>query len=463
MTTPRIAVIGGGLSGLVAAYELRAQFADAAITVVETADRLGGKLHTTEFPSGPMEVGAEAFISRRPEASDLVRELGLTEQLRHPRGLSPVIRTGGRLVAMPTGTLMGLPSDPNTLARVLDPEDVARAAEEERLPLDWSVSGDVSLGDFVAERFGPAIVTRLVDPMLGGVYAASSRGLGLREVVPGLAAALDRGAPSLTAAARELVANSTGGPVFATLAGGYRELVSSLDRAARAGVVMNTRVTGLRRGGGAGRSSYLLDLDGPDGRGELEVDAVVLAVPVPHATPLLSGQAGEAARRLGRIRTASSAVVALEIARDYPLPETSGVLVAIDEPVDYKAMTFSSRKWPHLDDREGHLVRVSFGKLGDDEVLASDDDGLTRRAVDALTELGGVAPTVLHSGVGRWVDGLPEIGPDHRSRMAEIRSLLAEDLPGLELVGAATEGVGVPACIGSARAAGRRLADWWQD
>jgi oxygen-dependent protoporphyrinogen oxidase len=153
----------------------------------------------------------------------------------------------------------------------------------------------------------------------------------------------------------------------------------------------------------------------------------------------------------------------LEVDRSLDLPERSGVLAATDEPVPFKAMTFTSRKWPHLDTRPGHLVRVSFGRIDDDEVLAADDATLTRMAESALGGLCGSAPTVLHSRVRRWSDALAEIGPGHDTRISGVRAELAERLPGVELVGGATEGVGVPACIGSARAAARRLASGWQD
>lgn len=461
MAAPRVAVVGGGLSGLTAAYQLSLDLPGAQVTVLEASSAPGGALATTDFPSGPMELGAEAFIGRRPEAAELVTELGLTDLLRHPGTLGPAILTGGRLESMPAGTLMGLPSDSAALHGVLAREDVERAAREPELPLDWIPGGDVSLGELVAARFGPAVVTRLVDPMLGGVYAARSAGLGLRQVVPGLAEALDRGAPSLTAAAQLLTAKRTPGPVFASLSGGYRVLVDALVRASGAKIVTGARCAAIRRT----PRGYTLDGTGAEGTWIEEADLVVVAVPVPHAAPLLTsiGGVATAARSLSGIRTASSALVALEIDRALALPERSGILVATDEPVPYKAMTFTSRKWPHLDDRPGHLVRVSFGRLDDDEVLASSDETLTEMAINALTDVCGAIPQVRHSRVQRWQDALAEIGPGHNAIIADIREQLAAQLPGLELVGGATEGVGVPACIGSARAAARRLAVKWQD
>lgn len=459
--SPRVIVVGGGVSGLTAAYQLSLDLPGAEITVLEARRTPGGILDTTVFPSGPMELGAEAFIGRRPEAATLIAELGLTGSLHHPGPLGPAILSDGRLHPMPAGTMMGLPSEASALAGVLRPGDVERAAREEHLPLDWAPGGDAPLGDLVAERFGPAVVARLVDPMLGGVYAAPSSGLGLRQVVPGLADALDRGAPSLTAAVRELISVRTPGPVFATLDGGYRVLVDALARASGARIATGATVTAVRRG----PSGYEVDVTDAGGPRVQEADLVVVAVPVPHAVPLLTAAGADpgAVAALSRIRTASSAVVALEIDRALDLPRVSGVLVATDEPVPFKAMTFSSRKWPHLDDRPGHLVRVSFGRLDDDEVLASDDATLTGMAVAALAGVCGSTPTVLHSRVRRWQDALAEIGPAHDTVISDIRGALAESLPGVELVGGATEGVGVPACIGSARAAARRLAVKWQD
>ena len=124
MTGPSVAVVGGGLSGLTAAYQLSRDLPGARITVLEASPAPGGCLDTVDFPSGPMELGAEAFIGRRPEAAELVAELGLADALQHPSGRSASILTGGRLVSMPAGTLMGLPSDASTLGEVLDPADV---------------------------------------------------------------------------------------------------------------------------------------------------------------------------------------------------------------------------------------------------------------------------------------------------------------------------------------------------
>lgn len=458
---PRVAVVGGGLSGLTSAYQLSRDLPDARITVLEASAAPGGALHTVDFPSGPMELGAEAFIGRRPEASELVAELGLADSLRHPGPLGPALLTGGRLVAMPARTLMGLPSDVTTLSGVLSPEESEVAAREPDLPLHWEPGGDVSLGSLVAERFGHAVVTRLVDPMLGGVYAAPSSGLGLRQVIPGLAEALDRGAPSLSAAAGQLVGRSAPGPVFAAPDGGYRRLVDAL--VAASGARVRTHATCIAIGP-AGHG-YAIGVQGDRGSWTQEADLVVVAVPVPHAAPLLAsaGAPDAAVGSLAGIRTASSAVVALEVDRTVNLPPRSGVLVATDEPVPFKAITLTSRKWPHLDDRRGHLVRVSFGRLDDDEVLAADDVSLTRMAESAVAGICGTPPKILHSRVRRWENALAEIGPGHDARVAGIRAALDESLPGVELVGGATEGVGVPACIGSARAAARRLARRWQD
>ena len=459
---PVLLVVGGGLSGLVAAHEARALVPDAEILLVEASGRPGGKLETVDFPSGPMELGAEAFIRRRPEAAELVAELGLESRLHHPSDRGSAILSGGRLHPMPAGTLMGLPSDAHALSGLLAPGEVDRAAREAELPLDWTPGGDVPLGGFVAERFGPAVVTRLVDPMLGGVYAAPSAGLGLREVVPGLAERLDAGAASLTEAARDLVSRRVPGPVFATFDGGYRTLVDALLASSGARLRTDTRVAALSAGPG-GVGPVAAELHGPGGVERVSADAVVLAVPVPEAVPLLRPLAPTAADELSAVPTASSAVVALEVDRSLVLPEHSGVLVATDEPVPFKAITFSSRKWPHLDDRPGHLLRVSFGRLGATEVLAHDDAGLVDLAREALVTVTGGAPEILHARVRRWTDGLPGIGPGHSDRIAGIRARLAAEAPLVELVGAATEGVGVPACIGSARAAARRLAARWQD
>ena len=464
----RVAVVGGGVSGLVAAYRLRSELGpDAQIDLLEAGETLGGLLKTVDVGGISVDVGAEAFIVRRPEAMALVTELGLTDRLVSPTPRRPAVYSGGRLHPLPRPALMGIPAGPGAVAGLVDDADCKRIAAEPDRGLAWVPGTDVSVGELVADRFGESVVSRSVDPMLGGVYSCLSADIGVREALPALAAKLDAGSPSLSAAVAELTGRPGGSgpadtsPVFGTLIGGYRVLVDALLDAASPNVHVCSAVTDFA--GNAAEGWVPLCGRSPAGS-ETPYDAVVLAVPAWLAGHALRSAAPEAAATLRSVERAGSAVVSLTLAPDTPLPEHSGVLVASGEDLRAKAFTFSSHKWAHLGEQGApRSVRASFGRYGQPV-----PDECTQPGIDAdlltwaLADLDHVcatagAPTlsgqVIGSFIQRWE--LPRYAPGHLA----VMSTLADRMPpGIVLAGNAYAGVGVPACIGVADAAVRRLA-----
>ncbi|SHG10992.1 protoporphyrinogen oxidase [Streptoalloteichus hindustanus] len=462
MTPARVLVVGGGISGLVAAYRLRTLLGERAeIVVVEQSDRIGGKLRTVELAGEGYDVGAEGFLLRRPELLDLVTELGLADELVTPALLASRVRAAGQSVRVPPRTLMGVPAAPEVLREVLSPAAVRRVADEPALPpLDLD-GADVSVGGLLRARLGDEVVDRLVDPLLGGVYAGRADDLGLRATMPQLAAALDRGAGSLVRATAEVVPapnpDAPRPPVFGALRGGFRVLVDRLAAASRARLRLGQPVRSLTRA----ERGWRVEI-GPAPRPEVvDVDGVVLAVPAPAARRLLADVAPVAAAAYGRVDVASMAVVALALPAGTQLPEASGVLVAEGErwadgtPFTAKAFTFSSRKWGHFGDRV--LVRGSVGRFGDAAVLRRDDADLVRAVRADLAELTGVRVEPSDAAVMRWGGGLPQYAVDHNDVVATIESTVA-DQPGLAVAGATLHGVGLPACVATADAAARRVA-----
>jgi oxygen-dependent protoporphyrinogen oxidase len=468
--TLRIAVVGGGVSGLAAAHRLRTLLPAATVTVLEQRDRLGGVLRTVDLAGTPFDVGAEAFLARRPEVPALLDELGLRDEVVHPGGATPTVRAGGVTVALPPGTLLGVPTSAARLSGVLSSAAVRQVAAERDRPLRWRPGGDVALGGLLRERFGDELADRLADPLLGGVYAGRVDALGLRATLPALAAALDEGAPSLTVAAdrasapsaasrQEMVRESAGigtrtspAPVFGALRGGYATLIDAL--AAGPDIRLSTTVRALQR-----RPDGWRLVLGP-GQGAVGVDAVVLAVPAPAVARLLVDVAPDAARAAGEIELASSVVVSLAYREDdADLPPTSGVLVAAGEPMSIKAATHSSRKWPHLapSATDGLVrLRTSLGRFGEAAALQVDDAELVDHALADLAALAGLAATPVAVHVQRWGGGLPQYAVGHDDRVRAVEDAVAA-LPGLAVAGAALHGVGVPACIGTARAAAERV------
>jgi len=456
-----VVVVGGGISGLAAAFRLRRLLgADARIMVVEQARTLGGKLRTVPLAGLPFDVGAEAFLVRRPEALALVRELGLSDELVHPGPAGACVRFDGRTAPLPPRTLLGVPAAPDGLEHLLSAAGLARVRAEPSLPMRWDGS-DVAVGPLVSRRLGAEVASRLVDPLLGGVYAGRADTLGLRPTMPPLAAALDALAaagqpPSLLAAAAAVLPASAGdGPLFGALRGGMSVLVDALVRAARAELRLGLPVRGLARTA----DGWRLEIGPAPAPEYLDADGVLLAVPPPALRRLLAPLHPVACAAAGGIGVASSVIVSLALpgVASAALPAASGVLVAAGEPLHTKAFTFSGVKWPHLQGG-ATVLRASLGRRGEDVgILQADDAELVRLVRADLASLTGITAPPVDAAVTRWGGGLPQYDVGHLDRVAAIEAGVAS-LPRLAVAGATLHGIGIPACIATADAAAHRLA-----
>lgn len=433
--TTTYAVVGGGISGLVAAYRIRAAVGDdAEILVFDPADRLGGVLRTETMCGQPMDIGAEAFVARRPEVPALLAELGLTDRQITTTGVRPTIYSQGRLHPLPPDSVNGIPSSAASVTGLVDQATMDRMAVEPDRPLDWHPGSDPTVATVVGERFGEQVVTRSVDPMLSGVYAGSAATIGIRSAVPTVAAALDAGADSLTAAVRRVLPGSTSGPVFGAIAGGYRVLLDELV-ARTAPQWVSTAVDHMY----ADWDGWTLaDADGRTWR----ADGVVVALPAPATAALLDDIAPGSAAAAAKIPVASAVVLAMGVPAGTPLPPQSGVLVASGEDLHSKAITLSTRKWGRLGDAE--LLRMSFGRFGDDVARSTSEDELLGWALEDLHTVFGINVDPVAVMVHRWIDALPQYGPGHAELAAEIRAGLP---PALGVAGNFLDGVGVPGCL----------------
>lgn len=461
---PHVVVVGGGISGLAAAWRLCRLRHDVDVTVLESSAQVGGKLRVGELAGITVDVGAESMLATRPEAVGLVRESGLGDDLVHPTDARPRLLVDGDLREMPTGLVMGVPTDLTSLAR----SGVVSSRALAQIPLDHVLPGrpvgdDVSLGDYIGRRLGPEVVDRLVAPLVMGVYADRAVEVSMRAAAPKLFEQL-RGERSLLAAASRSRGDGGGGRPFAGVRGGVGRLpVALAERLRAAGVTIETSVTAraLRRGHHGGWDVVV----GPTTDQRLvHADAVVLAVPAPAMARLVRGLSIQAETDLSEIQTTSVAVVGLayrlEDLPDGDLPDGSGYLVPPSENRPVKAATFSSHKWQWVADLaepEGLVVaRASLGHADDVAVLQRDDDELAALAADDLAYVGrlGRARPVATS-VTRWGGGLPRYAVGHVDRMDRITEAL-HALPGVAACGAAFDGVGIAACIGRAS----RSAEW---
>jgi oxygen-dependent protoporphyrinogen oxidase len=543
-TVPHVAIVGGGIAGLAAAFFLRD--APVRVTVFEGSHRIGGKLAVSEIAGIGVDEGAEAMLARRPEGIDLVEAVGLNGELVNPGTTTAAIWTRGAMRPLPGGQVMGVPGDLAALARsgVLSVPGFARAALDLVLP-QTRRHADASVASQVGARLGRQVVDRLVEPLLGGVYAGRADELSFEATLPGLAAA-SRHHRTLTAAARSVVAASrrstrgtgspkaggsasdegprgpggAGGPeggggsagrgdsggaghsggaegsggaeskgglegrrgsgdggsngrpggqggaggrgdsVFTTLAGGLGTLPAAVAAASGARVRTGASVRELRRTPGG----WQLTVGSAHDPEYVRADAVVLALPARPAGRLLRADVPAAGALLGEIEYASMAIVTLAIPRGafHPRPLGSGYLVPAVDGRAVKAVTFSTVKWPYLLTRGNEagraveIVRCSLGRIGEEQVLQRTDEelvALARRELGAATGADGPA---LASRVTRWGGALPQYTVGHVDRVRRIRAAIAGQ-PGLAVCGAAYDGLGIPACIATARQASAQV------
>ncbi|MFG2994248.1 protoporphyrinogen oxidase [Streptomyces sp. NPDC048257] len=448
-----VVVIGGGIAGLAAAHRLLA--GGVRVTLLEAGPRLGGKLYAGELAGARVDLGAESMLARRPEAVALARAVGLGEAVQAPATATAHLWTRGALRPMPRGHVMGVPGDLGPLAAsgVLSAEGLARIEAERTLP-PTEIGEDVAVGAYVAARLGREVVDRLVEPLLGGVYAGDAYRISMRAAVPQLFEAA-RTHALLGDGVRELqrraeAAPQQAGPVFAGIDGGIGRLplaVAEACRSAGARLVTDTPVREVIRTAAGWR--VVADAE------VVEADAVVVATPAGPAARLLDGLAPAAAAELRGVEYASMALITMAFRRS-ELPEAvsgggaSGFLVPPVDGRTIKASTFSSNKWAWAGaDPELFLLRTSVGRYADEGDLQREDGELVDLSLADLGEAVGLAARPVASTVTRWDGGLPQYPVGHLDRVARIRGAVAA-LPGLAVCGAVYDGVGIPACIASA-------------
>ena len=452
-----VLVIGGGITGLTAAYALGR--AGIPVTLVEAGDRLGGKVHTEQIDGFLVEAGPDSFISYRPAAVELARELGLADAIIAPTEPRTVhIRARGRFGRLPDGMGLALPTRmrPFLTSDLFSPWEKLRMGLDLMLPRD-GLGSDVAVGTFLRRRLGGALVERLAGPLIGGVYGTPIDQLSLLAVVPQLREAELRHRSLLLAslASGRARRGAPSASPFVTLAGGTGQLtaalVASLERADLVGLRTGSAAVNLERHG----ARFEVRL----ASGEvLQPEAVVLAVPAPATAGLLDGLAPGAAAHLRSIPYGSSAVVSLAYRLDqFRVPPAGhGFLVAQGEPLAIDACTLSSLKWPGRAPEGTILLRCFLGSRNPSIVAATNEQILASVEADLGATM-GVRGTPILTRVARLTGEMPRYTVGHLDRVAAALAELG-GTPGLVLAGAAYRGVGLPDCIAQGRAAASQVA-----
>ena len=458
-----LAVVGGGISGLAAAWEGVRQGAE--VVVLEAGDAPGGKLRTSPVPGAGVELdeGADAFLARVPEAVELCDELGLGGDLVSPATGTAYVWSDGALRRLPAEQLLGVPTDIDAVAAsgILSPAGVERARADLSSPDDrpsGTGQGDESIGTLVRRRLGDEVLDRLVAPLIGGIWAGDCDRLSLRVAAANLAAARDRDTSLIRGAAAvraEAADDGTGdNPVFLAPRGGMGRLVAALTDRLGERLRCGAPVTALEPDG-AGWRLVSGGRNGP-AAAAVSADRVVLATPAYVTAPLLTTVAPDAAAFLGGIDYASVVLTVLVVPRhgiDHPL-DGSGFLVPQSAGRLLTACSWMTSKWAHLGvDPSTAILRASAGRAGDDRALRMSDGELVAALVDDLRDTVGLKAEPTGVRVTRWHRSFPQPRPGHLDALAAAHAAVAVRAPGVAVTGAWALGVGIPACIRAARTA----------
>jgi protoporphyrinogen/coproporphyrinogen III oxidase len=462
-----VVIVGGGISGLAAAWELTGGEAGPTegtprVELIESSERCGGSLATTTFAGRTIDLGADGFLARRPEAVELALELGLEAELEAIAESGAWLYSKGSLHELPQGLVLGVPTSLETVRRFKGLGRRARfgAARDTYLPARLHPGDDITIGTITRTKLGRELTYQFIEPMIGGIQAGRIDDLSAKSVFPALFAAAQSGGSLMRALRPPTSPQAPTTPLFYSLVDGVGSLPTQLERQLTdRGVVIRTNVavTAVRRTPAA---SYPLEVDTPSTT--TPASGVILATPAPVAGALI-GSFDPDIHHLGTIDSASAAIVTFSIPRDaVTLPSRgTGVLVPLHTPwsgqgsLMVTALTFLDRKWPHLYRSEDALLRAHVGRSDDTRWSDLSDDELAQRLNSELTFLLPKWGVPTGSLVQRWPEGLPQYRVGH-DRLVE-RARAASSKHHVALAGNAYDGVGIPASIGSGRRAANEL------
>jgi protoporphyrinogen/coproporphyrinogen III oxidase len=456
----RIAIVGGGISGLAAAFALdeRRRAGEALQFVVyESGPRFGGVLFTEQVEGCLIEAGPDSFLTEKPWAADLCRRLGMEDQLigSNDSDRKTYILVKGRLVPMPDGLMFMVPTElaPALLTTLFSAATKLRVAREWWYPARQS-NGDESVAALVERHYGAEMVDRLADPLLAGVYGGEASQLSARAVLPRFVemeskyGSLGRG---MLAARKHIRQSQPGPPIFSSLKGGMQQLAEALVGRLSSDVLRaDSPVQAVQRQdrGWVVSAGYASD----------QFDAVIVATPANAAASLLEIASADLASELRAISYSSSVTVALGFGRDVraTLPAGFGFLVPRREGKRLLAATFVHNKFPHRAPKDRALVRCFLGGSRDEQVLQLSDENILDIVRDELREILGVRAEPLFARIFRWKGAMAQYTVGHLERLQRIEDLVKQ-LPGLALAGNGYRGIGVPDCIRSGEAAAQQV------
>ena len=450
----RVAIVGGGISGLSAAFAIeqhrQRNSAQVEYVLFEAAPQLGGVLRTEQVDGCQVEAGPDSFLTEKPWASDLCVELGLGDQLigSNDAERKTYILVNGRLVVLPDGLMFMVPTKilPTVFSRLFSVGTKVRMAREWFHP-PRRADGDESVATFVERHYGPEMVDRLADPLLSGVYGGEAAHLSVRAVLPRFAEMEAKygslGRAMLAARKKMGQASATARPLFTSLKQGMQQMVDAIAaRLTSSFVRTNTRVDAVHSMSDGWLVSTGAQAD--------HYDAVILATPAHVTAKLLQSASPQLASELAGVDYTSSITVNLGYDKTVrnSLPPGFGFLVPRSEGKRMLACTFVHNKFPHRAPPDRAVLRCFLGGTRNEDLFSAVDEVVVKSVRQDLREILGLAAEPLFSRVYRWNKAMAQYGVGHLERLERIERL-RQKLPGLYLAGNAYRGIGVPDCIRS--------------
>lgn len=451
-----VVVIGGGVTGLTTALTVLADSPEpVSVTVLESQPTVGGIIRTSPFAGLPaVDEAADAFLTRVPWAAQLATELGLGAALTSPTGAHAYVWHNG-MHTIPGDLLLGVPAKVRSFATsgLISPRGKLRAAIEPLLP---RTTPKDSIGHYVRRRFGKEIQERLVDPLVGSIYAADTDNFSLAAVPQIASLTNERSMLLAAAAARKAAANSpaSSSPIFGTPLRGMGALIETLaERVVALGGTIRTSATveNIERHG----HGYQVSLPGHT----LTCDAIVIASPARKSATFVRGVDKHAASLLQQWDHASVVLITMAIpAHEWPAHLTgSGYLVPKPDQRWVTAASFGSNKWAHWRPTDGSMIlRVSLGRDGLDVMHFDNDQLLNLALADMKLHLNAdLTPTEVRT--SRWAESFPQYRPHHFNKLTEVENAVNSHGGGIFFAGASYRGIGIPACVQQARSAGESI------
>ncbi|MFS0865413.1 protoporphyrinogen oxidase [Fredinandcohnia sp. 179-A 10B2 NHS] len=453
MSNQKVIVIGGGITGLTAAYYLQKEAREKGLSIdcslLEASHRLGGKVQTVVRDGFVIERGPDSFLERKQSAARLAKEVGLGDKLVNNTAGKSYVLVNGKLHPMPGGSIMGIPTEvgPFITTGLFTPLGKLRAAMDFVLPRT-APGKDQSLGQFFRRRLGDEVVENLIEPLLSGIYAGDIDQLSLMSTFPQFYQVEQKYRSLIigmkqTKPAKPKNAAQTKSPKgqFLTVTTGLQSFIDAIEEKLNPGsVYKGVKVDSIEKN----EEQYLLRLSNGE---EILADSVVVATPH-HVTQAMLSQY-PFLEPFKEMPSTSVATVAMAFPEDAIKRDIDGTGFVVSRNNDYiiTACTWTHKKWPHSTPKGKVLLRCYVGKAGDEAIVDQSDEEIVNVVLDDLNKTMAINEKPDFSIITRWKDAMPQYTVGHKDRVEFAKKNVAEQLPGLFLAGASYEGLGLPDCI----------------